>query len=167
MRVFRCGSKREAEATVIRLDPLVALGAPFETECPGPLPALHARSPLPGRTRWIGFVLHVRSRSRVRHRCPTAVRSPELATVADARQSSTVHDGSNHSVEVIEGWPRVRRWLFAEQLGVLPQSSVGRCRAVPPLMSRVSITIMMKDKRLVPPCFPPPHNEPVPGSRWS
>ena len=34
MRLFRCGSKREAEATVNRLDPLVALGAPFETECP-------------------------------------------------------------------------------------------------------------------------------------
>ena len=63
----------------------------------------------------------------------------------DFLRSTTVHDGSNHSVEVIEGWPRVRRWLFAEQLGVLPQSSVGRCRAVPPLMSRVSITIMMKD----------------------
>ena len=35
--------------------------------------------------------------------------------------------------------------MFVEHLAVLPQSSVGRCRAVPPLMPRVPIVIMMKD----------------------
>ena len=59
VRAFRRVSEREAEAAVDRGDALVALGAPFETERPWALPALCARPSRAGRTRWIGFVLHV------------------------------------------------------------------------------------------------------------
>ena len=39
---LRCSSKRKAEAAVDRLDLLVALAAPFETERPGPVPSIYS-----------------------------------------------------------------------------------------------------------------------------